>query len=98
MTTKQAYVGMDLSTSGGDIIRAIIEAIQVDNEGVLVEDYAVYKKVKAPGKIVLRRQTVEECLGSDWDMDGIHLYMTSYFGFIEDWDEDGLIISWDNKE
>ncbi|WP_134703374.1 MmoB/DmpM family protein [Ammoniphilus sp. YIM 78166] len=98
MTVKQAYVGMDLDTSGGDIVRAIIEAVQADNEGVVVEDYTVYKKVKSPGHMVLRRETVEECLGRDWDMDGVHLYMTSYFGFIEDWDEEQLIISWDNKE
>lgn len=98
MTTKLAYVGMDLDTSGGEIVRAIIEAIQTDNEGVIVEDYVVHKKVKAPGQLVLRRETVEECLGDDWSMDGVHLYMSSYFGFIEDWDEDRLIISWENKE
>lgn len=98
MTTKLAYVGMDLDTSGGDIVRAIIDAIQEDNAGVMVEDYAVYKKVKCPGRLVLRRETVEECLGRDWDMDGIQIYMASYFGFIEDWDEDHLIISWDNQE
>ena len=33
MTVKQAYVGMDLDTSGGSIVTAIIAAIQEDNEG-----------------------------------------------------------------
>jgi len=98
LSTKLAYVGMDLDTSGGDVVQAIIEAIERDNEGVVVEDYHVYKKVKAPHQLILKRETVEECLGRDWDMDGVHLFMASYFGFIHDWDEDQLIIQWDNKD
>ena len=48
MSVKEAYVGMDLDTSGGDIVRAIISAIEEDNEGVVVEDFSVFKKVKSP--------------------------------------------------
>ena len=58
MTIEQrAYVGMDLDTSGGSIVTAIIAAIQEDNEGVVVDDYMVYKKVKVPGKTGDRRRT-----------------------------------------
>ena len=39
MTVKEAYVGMDLDTSGGSMVTAIISAIEEDNEGVIVEDY-----------------------------------------------------------
>lgn len=98
METKEAYVGMDLDASGGDAIEAVIEAIRQDNEEVVVEDYSIYKKVKAPKEMILRRETVEECLGREWDMDDIHLYMSSYFGFIHDWDEDQLIIRWESEE
>ena len=80
MTIKQrAYVGMDLDTSGGSIVTAIIAAIEEDNEGVIVDDYMVYKKVKAPGKMVLKRETVEEHLGADFDMDQVHIVMSSCF-------------------
>ena len=45
MTTEQkAYVGMDLDTSGGSIVTAIIAAIQEDNEGVVVDDFKFTKK------------------------------------------------------
>jgi phenol/toluene 2-monooxygenase (NADH) P2/A2 len=97
MTVEQAYVGLDLDTNGGSIVGAIIAAIQEDNEGVVVDDYMVYKKVKAPGKIILKRETVEECLGADFEMDQIHLVMSSCFGFITEWDEEHLIIEWENK-
>lgn len=98
MSSNQAYVGMDLDTSGGDVIHAIIGAVEKDNEGVVVEDFMVYKKVKAPQRLILKRETVEECLGREWDMDDIHLFMSSYFGFIQDWDEEQLIIGWENQE
>ena len=60
---------------------AIIAAIQEDNEGVIVEDYHVYKKVKAPGKMVLKRETVEEHLGADFDMDQVHIFMSFMLWF-----------------
>ncbi|WP_256241633.1 MmoB/DmpM family protein [Bacillus sp. V3B] len=98
MAVKQAYVGMDLDTSGGSLVTAIIAAIQEDNEGVVVEDYMVYKKVKVPGKLVLNRETVEEHLGADFDMDQVHMVMSSCFGFITDWDEEQLTIEWEDAE
>jgi phenol hydroxylase P2 protein len=98
MTVKQAYVGMDLDTSGGSIVTAIIAAIQEVNEGVIVEDYMVYKKVKAPGKMVLKRETVEEHLGADFEMDRVHMVMSSCFGFITDWDEEQLTIEWEDAK
>ncbi len=94
-TEQQAYVGMDLDTSGGSIVSAIIAAIQEDNEGVVVDDYMVYKKVKVPGKMVLKRETVEEHLGADFDMDQVHIVMSSCFGFITEWDEEQLTIEWE---
>ncbi|MDP4106280.1 MAG: MmoB/DmpM family protein [Bacillota bacterium] len=98
MTVKQAYVGIDLDTSGGSVATAIIAAIEEDNEGVIVEDFSVYKKVKVPGKLVVNRESVEEHLGADFEMDQLHLVMSSYFGFITDWDEEHLIIEWENAE
>ena len=73
MSEKEAYVGMDLDTSMGSIVTALIAAIEEDNEGVIVEDFAVYKKVKAPGKMVVNRETVEEHLGADFEMDQVHM-------------------------
>ena len=98
MSEKQAYVGMDLDTSMGSIVTALIAAIEEDNEGVIVEDFSVYKKVKAPGKMVVNRETVEEHLGAEFEMDQIHMVMSSCFGFIKDWDEEQLIIQWEKAE
>ena len=75
----------------------MIAAIQEDNEDVIVEDFMVYKKVKAPGKMVLKRETVEEHLGADFEMDQVHIFMSSCFGFITDWDEEHLTIEWEEE-
>lgn len=91
---KASYVGVDLDTSGGDVVDAIIEAAIEDNEEVEVEDYITYKKVKAPAKLIIRKESVEEHLGREWSLDEIHLYMASYFGFIEDQDGEQIVLYW----
>ena len=48
--------------------------------------------------MVLKRETVEEHLGADFDMDQVHIVMSSCFGFITDWDEEQLIIEWEDAE
>jgi phenol/toluene 2-monooxygenase (NADH) P2/A2 len=98
MTVEVAYVGIDLDTSAGSLVPALIAAIEEDNDGVIVEDYSVYKKVKAPGKMVINRETVEEHLGADFEMDQVHMVMSSCFGFITEWDEEQLIIQWEDVE
>ncbi|MDI3328643.1 MAG: MmoB/DmpM family protein [Alicyclobacillaceae bacterium] len=98
MTVDQGqYVGMDLDKNGGPVVEAIIEAIRADNPEVELVDFNIYVKVKSPWKLLLRREKVEEYLGREWTMDELHVFMSSYFGFIDEWDEDHLVIRW-NRE
>jgi phenol hydroxylase P2 protein len=93
---KTAYVGLDLDSSGGDVVEAIITAAIEDNEGVEVEDYITFKKVKAPERLIIRKESVEEHLGRDWSLDELQIFMASYFGFIEEQDEDeALLFYWE---
>ena len=48
--------------------------------------------------MVLNRETVEEHLGADFEMDQVHIFMSSCFGFITDWDEEQLTIEWEDAE
>lgn len=94
---KVAYVGIDLDSAGGDVVEAIIEAAIQDNQGVEVEDFSTYKKIKAPSKLIIRRETVEEKIGRDWSLDEIHLYMASCFGMIkEDEEDEAIVLYWEN--
>lgn len=92
------YVGIDLDTSGGDVIKAIIAAAKDDNAGVEVDDFSTFIKLKAPNELIIKRENVEEHLGRDWSMDELHIYMASYFGFMEEMDEEQLIIRWNNVD
>lgn len=95
MSEKGNFVGMDLDKNGGSAVTAILEAIQQDNEGTVIDDFGPFYKVKVPLRMVVKRETVEELLGQDWDMDQMHIHMASYFGFFEEWDQDQIIIKWD---
>ncbi|ATY85319.1 monooxygenase [Kyrpidia spormannii] len=92
--SNEAYVGMDLDKNGGLLIDAILEALREDNPRIETVDFNIYVKVKSPREMVLKRETVEEKLGRDWDINELQVYMSSYFGFIEEWDDDHLLIRW----
>jgi phenol hydroxylase P2 protein len=95
---KTAYVGLDLDSSGGDVVEAIINAAIEDNEGVEVEDYITFKKIKAPQRLIIRKESVVEHLGRDWSLDELQIFMASYFGFIEEQDEEeALLFYWEKN-
>ncbi|MCL6625362.1 MmoB/DmpM family protein [Alicyclobacillus shizuokensis] len=97
-TSQQQYVGVDLDKNGGAVTDAVVEAIQQDNPGVELVDFNIYVKVKAPQRMIIRRQLVEDILGRNWDLQELHMVMASYFGFIEEWDEEKLVIRWSADE
>lgn len=91
---RNRYVGLDLSNS--DTTEAIIEAIEQDNEDVKVTHFPGYIKVESLNKLVINQASVEEMLGEKWETEDLQLVVTSYYGFMGDWDEDHIIIQWDN--
>ena len=71
--------------------RPLIEAIEHDNSDARVEFYPAMVKIDAPGRLVIRRQTVEDLIGRDWDPQEIHINLISLSGnVIEDEDQFGL--------
>ena len=45
-------------------------------------------KIDAPGHIVIRRASVEERLGRDWDVQELHLNLISLSGNIDETDDE----------
>ncbi|WP_097459476.1 MmoB/DmpM family protein [Mangrovitalea sediminis] len=71
--------------------RPLIEAIEHDNSDARVEFYPAMVKIDAPGRLVIRRETVEDLIGRDWDPQEIHINLISLSGnVIEDEDQFGL--------
>jgi phenol hydroxylase P2 protein len=46
--------------------------------------------------MVINRETVEDCLDENWQTKDLQFIVKSYYGFLGDWDEDHIILLWDN--
>ena len=86
-------VGVDIQESEQN--RAVIEALEADNENSSVIHMPGLVRVTSPGRLVLRRETVEERLGREWETHEFQLAIISYFGHIKEWDDDEIVIAWD---
>ena len=87
-------VGVDIQESEQN--RAVIEALEADNENSSVIHMPGLVRVTSPGRLVLRRETVEERLGREWETHEFQLAIISYFGHIKEWDDDEILIAWDH--
>ncbi|WP_396905664.1 MmoB/DmpM family protein [Mycolicibacterium phlei] len=92
MTTTRE-VGVDLQESGEDV-RRMVTAIEKDNPDMRVTHLPGLIKVNSPGRLVIRRETVEDELGREWETHEFQLSIVSYYGNISDFDDDEIVISW----
>jgi phenol hydroxylase P2 protein len=87
-------VGVDLQET--ETNRAIIEAIEADHPDCKVTHMPGLTRVSVPGRLVIRRTSVEQRLGREWETHEFQLSIVSYFGHIAEWDDDEIIIQWDH--
>ncbi|OYT98862.1 MAG: monooxygenase [Burkholderiales bacterium PBB1] len=72
----------------GDLARSIADAIVADNPTATVTDYPAMVKIEALGRLVIRRASVEERIGRDWDLQELHLSLISLSGSIDETDDE----------
>lgn len=77
-----------ISLLSNDVSRGIVEAIVADNPEATVAEYPAMVKIDAPGRLVIRRESVEEHLGRRWEVQEIHLSLISLSGNIDETDEE----------
>ena len=75
--------------------RPIIEAIQIDNPNAVVHREPAMVKIDAPNRMTVRRSTIEEQIGRDFDLQELHIHLITLSGNIDE-DEDALVLSWNN--
>lgn len=88
-------VGVDLQEVNEDTHR-LVQAIEQDNPDATVMHMPGLVRISVPGQLVIRRESVEEHLGREWETHEFQLAIVSYFGHIKDWDDDEIVISWDH--
>ena len=87
-------VGVDIQETEQN--RAVIEGIEADNADATVNHMPGLVRVTSPGRLVIRRETVEGRLGREWETHEFQLAIISYFGHIKEWDDDEIVIAWDH--
>ncbi len=73
--------------------RPIIEAIVADNPGATVHEQPAMVKIDVEGRLTVRRQTIEELIGRDFDLQELHINLISLSGNIDETDDE-LTLSW----
>ena len=70
-----------------DDARPIIESVEQDNPEATIQYQPGMVRMEATGRLVVNRETVEENLGREWDVQELHLNLISLAGNVDEDDE-----------
>ena len=87
MSNNMVYIALQKNEEA----RPIIEAIEQDNPHAQVNQFPAMVKIDAEGRIEVRRETVEELIGREWDPQEIHLHLISISGNVDE-DDDMFVL------
>jgi len=86
-------VGVDLQQNSDDV-RSLVQAIERDNPDATIRYLPGLVKIQSPSQLVIRRETVEELLGRPWETHEFQLAIVTYYGHVDEWDDDEIVIKW----
>jgi len=92
---SERLVSVDLQES--EATRAVVEAIERDNADITVRHMPGLVKLARAGEMVINRGTVEAILGRPWETHEFQLAIVSYAGNISEWDDDQIVIKWEQR-
>lgn len=75
--------------------RPIIEAIEIDNPGAVVHREPSMVKIDAEGRMVIRKATIEEQIGRDFDLQELQVNLITLSGNVDE-DDDELTLCWNS--
>lgn len=82
-----------ITLQNNDDARPIIDAIMADNPGIQVMNMPGAVKLDRENSIIVKRETVEENLGREWDPQEMHLVIVSMAGNLDE-DDDYFALCW----
>ncbi|MBS97505.1 MAG: monooxygenase [Oceanospirillaceae bacterium] len=82
-----------IALQDNDESRYIVEAIEEDNPDVTVIHNPAMIRIENEGYLVVKRETVEEKMGRDWEIPELHLNLITLGGNVDE-DDDQLSLSW----
>ena len=75
--------------------RAIVNAILADNPGAIVSDQPAMVKIDVPNRLVIKRETVEEKMGREFDLQELQLHLITMSGHVDETDDE-FTLSWNS--
>jgi len=78
-----------------DESRCIVEAILEDNPNAMVDDQPSMVKIDVPNRLVIKRETVTEKMGREFDLQELQLHLITISGNLDETDDE-FTLSWNN--
>ena len=75
--------------------RPIIDAIVQDNPSAIVNREPAMVKIDVPDRMVIRRETIEEHIGRDYDLQELQINLITLSGHVDE-DEDSFTLCWNS--
>jgi phenol/toluene 2-monooxygenase (NADH) P2/A2 len=85
-----------IAFQSNDDTRSIIEAIANDNPNAQINRYPAMVKIDAPGRLVVRRASIEELIGRAFDLRELHINLISLSGNIDESDDE-FVLHWNKN-
>jgi phenol hydroxylase P2 protein len=73
--------------------RYIVEAIVEDTPGAIVQEQPAMVKVDVPNRLVIKRATVAEKMGRDFELQEMHMHLITLTGNVDE-DDDQFVLEW----
>jgi phenol/toluene 2-monooxygenase (NADH) P2/A2 len=78
-----------------DDSRCIVEAILDDNPGAMVDDQPSMVKIDVPNRLVIKRETVSEKMGREFDLQELQLHLITISGNLDETDDE-FTLTWNS--
>ncbi|MGE5491049.1 MAG: MmoB/DmpM family protein [Actinomycetota bacterium] len=75
--------------------RPIIEAVLADNPHAVLHESPAMVKIDAEGRLVIKRESIEERIGRDFDLQELQLNLITISGHLDE-DDDEFTLAWKN--
>ncbi len=75
--------------------RPIVESIMADNPHAVLEEQPAMVKINAEGKLVIKRESIEERIGRDFDLQELQINLITLSGHLDE-DDDQFTLAWKN--
>lgn len=75
--------------------RPIVESILADNPHAVLDEQPAMVKINAEGSLVIKRESIEERIGRDFDLQELQINLITLSGNIDE-DDDQFTLAWKN--